>query len=806
MTRICDLRRFLSAVTVVVALFPCTARGQFVGSPPCPPVCAPPLAIQNAMFQNLYVYVPRVSGETWDQHMAAFLQNKPKFGAATPGSSFVNCMDGTSSPCIQGLTSEAIDSLVRELVNSNYFQAMESYGVGPPTFAGEQTLIPACLENLPPSGSASYFDLAAFVSCQMDNTPNLPQQPNLIQLNLIVAPDMTPPTELDGTQLCGSSDKVSFHSAALSNLNVTQYLLNPPFENGLQQCVLSYLDPLGGFFGSANHCLAQGVASQCWAAALGGAVFCPAFDFLFPGLCEVLDAAYVTGCLTEAGVEVTEQAAFGSAIIFTVIPTNPSCYMPAVEGHPRLILGGAMGGARTGGVNSSLDQVAVLISHEMTEAITDPTGLGWLHYGSFPEEYDTGEIADICEPGGLMNTMPSLTSTAFMPFLFLHVSRYWSNANNQCMPQFDASNGFQYEWLDANTISSVPSRPNSVVAAVAGATPLQGGFWAAALASQATDEPNVRVTDLGSTGGPAWHTIANPPQQFGNTIDLGGTEPTLSYSALPPPWPAQAVQMVASSPDDELALELWDSLTGQGCVLCQWPPPTACMIALQQQTPPSAASGVCTANFNAETLTYGLSEPPLDGNVTYALSPASAGTVNAGACNAISPCALSITFANGGGSYTLVATDTITPPVTLSLFAAPVVFPPSLSCSLTFPVNPQTTGSSACVPSSGGNPGSTNFTLTVTVDGCGTVSSAGGNIISGGRSCANSNSSPSSTCNALYSGGTVSLSASSPGGASFVGWGVACSGNAPTCSVNMDQNQTVMAEFEQCPSGTPGRE
>lgn len=791
--------RVFGALAVLSVLWPSPAQGQFVSPPPCPPLCAAPDVIQNAVFQNIYVFVPTTPGETWDQHMAAFLQNSPSFGPPAPGSSFVNCMDGTSSPCLQGLTTEAIDNFVQALVNSNYFQAMEnSYGVGPPLFAGEQALIPSCLAILP-SGSADYWHLAAFASCQAANTPNSP-----LQFNLIMAPDLVPPTEIDGTQLCGSGDKFSFHVFAQSGINISNYLTQPPFENGLQQCLANYVNPAGGLFDTTQNCLVQNVANQCWAAALGGAVFCPGFDFFFPGLCETLDFTYVAGCLTEAGVGVTEQVALANKISLTVIPTNPVCLTPSIVGiRPRQILGGAKGGATTGGVVNALDQTAVALSHEMAEAITDPAGLGWVHpnVSSLSNQYDTGEIADICEPNGLKNNAPSLTSTAFMPFLFLHVARYWSNADNQCMPQFDAANGFHYLWLDANTIPRVPSQPgNSVVAMVAGATPVSGGFWGNALSSPQTNQPNIRVTDLGTTAGPPWDTTISPPQQFGNSIDLGGSEGTLSFLPLGTPFPPQSIQMVAASPDDALAVELWDTVTGQGCTLCQWPPPSpTCILALQQQPPP-AGSGACTANFNAETLTYGLSQSPLDGNVTYTLSPATAGTVSSPACNAITPCPLSITFPNGSGSYTLVANDAITPPAVMSLFGLPANFPAVISCSVTFPVNPSTTGSNACGPS-GTNPGSASFTLKVAVQGCGTVTSTAGTYVSGARSCANGRHAVSSTCNAVYSGGTVTLTAT-PSSGSFLGWGGSCSGLAPTCTVPMDQNQNVTAKFSLCPGGT----
>ena len=85
---------------------------------------------------------------------------------------------------------------------------------------------------------------------------------------------------------------------------------------------------------------------------------------------------------------------------FTVLPLNPMC-------------------------GTTFDQLASAISHEMIETVTDPAGLGW-HAGALTDtsSYNTGEVGDVCN-GGPAN--PSGTNPiATMPFLTVHVARYWS--------------------------------------------------------------------------------------------------------------------------------------------------------------------------------------------------------------------------------------------------------------------------------------------------------------------------------------------------------------------------------------------
>lgn len=91
---------------------------------------------------------------------------------------------------------------------------------------------------------------------------------------------------------------------------------------------------------------------------------------------------------------------------------------------------------------------------------------------------------------------------------------------------------------------------------------------------------------------------------------------------------------------------------------------------------------------------------------------------------------------------------------------------------------------------SGGS--TTELLLSVSVNGPGRVT--GGGITCG---------SGSKTCSAKQTqGSTVGLTASPAGGAVFAGWGGACKGTAPSCTVEMDAAKSVSARFTTSP-GAP---
>ena len=93
---------------------------------------------------------------------------------------------------------------------------------------------------------------------------------------------------------------------------------------------------------------------------------------------------------------------------------------------------------------------------------------------------------------------------------------------------------------------------------------------------------------------------------------------------------------------------------------------------------------------------------------------------------------------------------------------------------------------------SGGS--STQVALSVAVTGHGTVTG-------GGITCGNGRS----VCTARQrQGASVGLTATRAPGATFDGWGGACSGKAPTCTVEMDEAKRVTAAFSAAPGSAAG--
>jgi len=97
--------------------------------------------------------------------------------------------------------------------------------------------------------------------------------------------------------------------------------------------------------------------------------------------------------------------------------------------------------------NTSLDALAKAMSHEMVELVSDPAGLGYVHVAGGGDQitslvsstsfFNTGELGDICEDGGLKNPSGNEgIAYVLMPHSNLHVSRYWSNQDGSCQPQY----------------------------------------------------------------------------------------------------------------------------------------------------------------------------------------------------------------------------------------------------------------------------------------------------------------------------------------------------------------------------------
>ena len=399
---------------------------------------------------------------------------------------------------------------------------------------------------------------------------------------------------------------------------------------------------------------------------------------------------------------------------------------------------------------------------------------------------NTGEIGDICEAAA--NYPLPLTSPVFMPFLSLHVARYWSNADQQCMPQFDQTNNFSYQYTSTCGLLNVcpGGRPQALAATASNASLGATGFWAAALASSPGNQPNVRVSDVFSLS----------PLVLGNSLDDGALDPPLSYSFTPNRFSNVTIQPLFQV--GPRVVELWDSVTGQGAInasnpnqAANWPPPSGCILITQ---PPINQPTACQATVMVETLAYGLAQPPVSGTPTYSVSP---GSVTGSCSDASVPCELTITKSSGSGPATLTVTDVVTPPVGAVSAVRPRWTSPAnvtLTCSAKVNFEFGSTGGPGCAGSTA--------TLTVAVIGGGTVVGTGGTASN--ISCSNTGSSAaaeSGTCTASYdTGSSATLTATPATGFLFQSW-AGCSSGSFVCSLTVGGNVSIVATFK--PVGTP---
>lgn len=120
--------------------------------------------------------------------------------------------------------------------------------------------------------------------------------------------------------------------------------------------------------------------------------------------------------------ECPDKSAYHSGFLgtrnFTVIPTSNMC-------------------------NSDLSSLAHSLSHEMVETLSDPLLAGWLHDGGsgrigddtyVTQEYNTGELGDICSSVGAHPTPDVAFDDPNVQATPLSVAPYWSNADNKCVP------------------------------------------------------------------------------------------------------------------------------------------------------------------------------------------------------------------------------------------------------------------------------------------------------------------------------------------------------------------------------------
>ena len=350
----------------------------------------------------------------------------------------------------------------------------------------------------------------------------------------------------------------------------------------------------------------------------------------------------------------------------------------------------------------------------MVEAVTDPAGLGWVD-GSRTDSstFNTGEVADICN-GGPANPAHD-PSIAFMPFFMFHVSRYWSNKDTACMPNFDSLPPpvqFGTPVISQSALLPVPNTNFAITGSGLGEAPivclslLGSSSCLSSFLNTPQLVPNVRVIDL---------TMA-PPTTFGSSLDAGGTEGGLIYSSWTPTEMNVSVEGVPLT--NEFLVNIWDLGTGQTCgALCPAPSTLgSCTLAAQNEAINYAAPTLGVAEEISLSLTDQFGKLfTVPSMVTYTSplpnTPTDARSITTG----IDSFSSTVTVPN---AYPLTATVTNTPPAGSTVAATTVV-----TCSLTLSVAPilSTASSSMRAPALGGYLPlvSTNGVTTLTLSGLG---------------------------------------------------------------------------------------
>jgi hypothetical protein len=217
----------------------------------------------------------------------------------------------------------------------------------------------------------------------------------------------------------------------------TQYhLINLPRFSGHQNTVQSCVDPVMAYARSHNNVLSREILADfvgCERGAGGNSsdqiniIMSPEFratnDAHTNILGVTLDLSDQPATCPPSKVGAFHTWQFGTAN-FTVIPTM---------------------------CNATMDALAISLSHEMIELMSDPAGVGYVHMDGGGDQIvaigrgqtdflNSGELSDICELGGPKNPArdPSIAYVA-MPHSSLRVSRYWSNSDNSCQPQYMVS-------------------------------------------------------------------------------------------------------------------------------------------------------------------------------------------------------------------------------------------------------------------------------------------------------------------------------------------------------------------------------
>jgi hypothetical protein len=200
---------------------------------------------------------------------------------------------------------------------------------------------------------------------------------------------------------------------------LTQYAINPPVFSGAEttitSCVQAALKDAASNKGVISVATMRTFAG-CEQSHNGDAFTTQVNIFVSPDVKTSnygQDGTSMCSSGTDGAGSTGGNHGFGLNVPYwTVIPTGPKC-------------------------NINPSSVLHSLSHEMVETLSDPAGLGWLHASGpfqFSENYDQGELADICSSLGQYSA-PAVPFPDTDGLTGLTVAPYWSDQDDSCEPQ-----------------------------------------------------------------------------------------------------------------------------------------------------------------------------------------------------------------------------------------------------------------------------------------------------------------------------------------------------------------------------------
>jgi hypothetical protein len=208
---------------------------------------------------------------------------------------------------------------------------------------------------------------------------------------------------------------------------LTQYNINPPTFKGAEQTIQSCVDAAVKDAGSSG--VISFATMRTFAGCEQSHNATPADQvniFLSPDMKAAGYGETADMCTTTSN----GYHGFGISVPnWTVVPVNTGC-------------------------NPGMSQVMEDESHEMVELVSDPAGLGWVHESvpgrfitpelgaNLEEQYNEGELADICSPVGLFPTPPTPFNDPALGLGPLSVAPYWSDQDDSCQPRHIADQTF----------------------------------------------------------------------------------------------------------------------------------------------------------------------------------------------------------------------------------------------------------------------------------------------------------------------------------------------------------------------------